>query len=60
MLTTIVPGGYFMNDEVRERLGYRGQTAKPFNPDAKDYLDDGLLQSVIDRGAVYRATPPLT
>ena len=56
ILTDLVPGAYFLNPAVREKLGYGGQTAQPINPHP-DYLDDGLLQSVIDRGPIYRPTP---
>jgi len=56
VLAELVPGAYFLNPEVRERLGYHGQTPRPIDPHP-DYLDDGLLQSVIDRGPIYRPTP---
>jgi hypothetical protein len=56
VLAELVAGAYFMNPTVRSRLGYHGQTPKPLDP-RPDYLDDGLLQSVIDRGPVYRPTP---
>jgi hypothetical protein len=56
--TTAVPAAYFMNPEVRARLGYPGQQAVPIDPDAPpDYLEDGLLESVMARGPVYRRTP---
>ena len=57
MLTDLVAGAYFLKPVVREKLGYGGQTALPIDPRA-DYLDDALLQSVIDRGPIYRPTPP--
>jgi len=56
ILTDLVPGAYFLNPAVREKLGYGGQTAQPINPHP-DYLDGGLLQSVIDRGPIFRPTP---
>ena len=56
ILAEFVPGAYFLNPTVRAKLGYHGQSARPIDPRA-DYLDDGLLQSVIDRGPVYRPTP---
>lgn len=58
LLAEFVPGAYFLNLRVREKLGYGGQRAHPIDPHP-DYLDDGLLQSVIDRGAIYRPTPDL-
>jgi len=56
LFADFVGGAYFLNASVREKLGYGGQTARPIDP-RSDYLDDGLLQSVIDRGPIYRATP---
>jgi hypothetical protein len=56
LLAEFVPGAYFLNLRVREKLGYAGQTARPIDPHP-DYLDDGLLQSVLDRGPIYRPTP---
>jgi hypothetical protein len=52
-LTTAVAGGYFMSAEVRKRLGYPGQRAKPLEDD----FDAELLQPVIDRGTIFRPTP---
>jgi hypothetical protein len=52
----VVAGAYFMNPQVRQAIGYHGQTPLPIPPDA-DYLADGLLESVIRRGPIYRPTP---
>lgn len=57
ILAEIVPGAYFMNPQVRQAIGYLGQTAHPIDPHP-DYLDDGLLDSVLSRGPIYRPTPP--
>jgi hypothetical protein len=51
-LTTAIAGGYFMSDEVRERLGYPGQEALQLEDDH----DPALLQPVIDRGPIFRPT----
>jgi len=56
LLAESVPGAYFLNPAVRAQLKYDGQSSRPIDPRA-DYLDDGLLQSVIDRGPIYRPTP---
>ncbi|MDA0349840.1 MAG: hypothetical protein O3C43_14315 [Verrucomicrobia bacterium] len=56
ILTELVPGAYFLNEQVRARLKYDGQSPRPIDPRA-DCLDDNLLQSVIDRGPVFRPTP---
>jgi hypothetical protein len=55
ILAELVPAAYFLNEQVRARLRYEGQTPKPIDP-RPDYLDDGLLQSVLDRGPIYRPT----
>jgi hypothetical protein len=55
LFADFVGGAYFLNAGVREKLGYGGQTARAIDPHS-DYLDDGLLQSVIDRGPIYRPT----
>ena len=56
VLAELVPGAYFLNPEVRARLGYGGQTSRPIDP-RPDYLEEDLLQSVLDRGPIYRPTP---
>ncbi len=56
VLAEAVPGAYFLNPDVRAKLKYTGQSARPIDP-REDYLDDGLLQSVLDRGPIYRPTP---
>jgi len=56
VLAEVVPGAYFLNPQVRAKLGYGGQGARPIDPRA-DYLEDGLLQSALKRGPVYRPTP---
>jgi len=57
VLADLVPGAYFLNPQVRARLGYHGQGPRPIDP-RPDYLDEGLLQGVLDRGPIYRPTPP--
>ncbi len=57
VLTAVVPGAYFMNPAMREAIGYPGLEARPIDPDVEDWLEDGLLDSVISRGPVYRPTP---
>jgi hypothetical protein len=55
VLSAAVVAAYYMNPDVCERVGYAGQRAIPFDPDAPDYLD--LLESVKARPPVYRPTP---
>jgi hypothetical protein len=51
--------GYYMTPKVRELIGYPGQQSRPdSNPDAEpEYVTNGMLRKVIERGAVYRPTP---
>lgn len=56
VLAEFVPGAYFLNPGVRSKLGYGGQRAVPLDP-RPDWLDEDLLQSVLDRGPIYRPTP---
>jgi hypothetical protein len=56
LLGEIVAGAYFMNPQVRKAIQYDGQTPRPIDPEP-DYLQDGLLESVIGRGPIYRPTP---
>jgi hypothetical protein len=56
VLAEVVPGAYFMNPQVQQAIGYFGQTPRPIDPHP-DYLDDGLLESVLRRGPIYRPTP---
>jgi hypothetical protein len=56
ILTEVVTAAYFMNPDVRKAVGYTGQGASPLDPRV-DYMEDGLLESVIKRGPIYRPTP---
>lgn len=57
-LGLIVVSAYHMAPRVRELIGYPGQESRPIHPgEAATYLDDGLLQPVIDRGQRYVPTP---
>src|SRR5262249_24959869 len=56
ILTEVVTAAYFMNLEVRKAVGYRGKGSSPLAPRG-DYMEDGLLGSVIKRGPIYRPTP---
>jgi len=58
VLTEVVAGGYFLNPEVRQAIGYPGQQSVPIVPeDPPDYEQDGLLAAVVARGPIYRPTP---
>lgn len=56
ILTEVVAAAYFMNADVRQAVGYTGQGPTPLDPRV-DYMEDGLLESVIKRGPIYRPTP---
>jgi hypothetical protein len=56
VLTEVVTAAYFMNPNVRKAIGYAGQGPSPLDPRV-DYMEDGLLESVIKRGPIYRPTP---
>ena len=56
ILTEVVTAAYFMNLDVRKAVGYTGQGPSPLDPRV-DYMEDGLLESVIKRGPIYRTTP---
>lgn len=54
----VASAAYYMQPRVRELLGYPGQVARPATADEEhDYLREGLLQAVIDRGPIYRPVP---
>ena len=49
----VASSAYYLVPDVRDRLGYPGQTHRPAMEDEEgDYLD--LIQPVIDRGPIYR------
>jgi hypothetical protein len=58
VLAEIVPGAYFMNPDVQQAIGYAGQEPRAIDP-RPDYMEEGLLESVIRRGPIYRPTPKL-
>ena len=54
----VASSAYYIAPEVHAALGYPGQQSRPATAEEEDdYLVDGLLQPVIDRGPVYRPTP---
>jgi hypothetical protein len=55
---TIAAAGYYMSPSVRALIGYPGQEKRTFDPDATpDYVANGMLKVVVDRGPIYRPTP---
>lgn len=58
-----IAGAYLMNPRIRKLLGFPGAIpeANPAYPDeAESYLEDGILDIVIQRGPIYRPTPTTT
>lgn len=54
-LGTLTAGAYFLNPDIRERIGYPGQVPTPPKDDTDTYLH--LLENVMERGQVYRDAP---
>ncbi len=53
VLAEIIPNAYFMNPDVRARVGYPGQVGLEVDTTwPPDWLD--LLEPVIERGPIYR------
>jgi hypothetical protein len=58
-IAATVIGGYYMHPEVKARLGYPGQAAREVNVGGfPEYVSEGLLERVVERGSIYRPTPP--
>ncbi|MGO4001494.1 hypothetical protein ABVN23_10335 [Pseudomonas fluorescens] len=54
----VASAGYYMAPQVRELIGYPGQAARAIDVDeVPEYLSNGMLQQVLDRGPVYESTP---
>lgn len=54
----VASAAYYMQPRVRELIGYPGQEKRPGDPDATpEYVANGMLQQVIDRGPIFRPTP---
>ena len=58
-LVTAVIAGYYLHRGVQRRLGYPGQIGEEVRVDTyPDYAHEGQLERVLDRGPIYRPTPP--
>ena len=54
----VASAGYYMNPRVCALIGYPGQESRPANPDiTPEYVANGMLQQVIDRGPIFKPTP---
>jgi hypothetical protein len=51
----VVAGGYYIHPEIRGLLGYTGQEPRVVRVDqVPEYLEEGLLERVMERGPRYR------
>jgi hypothetical protein len=58
-LVTVVVAGYYLHPEVQRRLGYPGQAGEVVRIDGyPDFIHEGQLERVLERGPIYRPTPP--
>ena len=58
-LVTVVVAGYYLHPEVQRRLGYPGQVGEVVRVDGyPDFIHEGQLERVLERGPIYRPTPP--
>jgi hypothetical protein len=54
-LQLVIVAGYYTDTSVRDRIGYPGQMAIEVKSWLyPEYLEDGLIDSVLSRGAVWR------
>ena len=54
----VTSAGYYMTPAVRELIGYPGQVQRPADVDeTPEYVANGMLQQVIDRGPIFVPTP---
>ncbi len=61
-VTLAIVAGYYMHPEIHELIGYPGQVAKDAQRmGEREVYQEGLMelaQKVVDRGPIYRPTPP--
>lgn len=58
-LVTALVAAYYLHPEVQRRLGYAGQIGEEVRPDSyPEYVHEGQLERVLERGPTYRPTPP--
>ncbi len=54
----VASAGYYMSPQVRALIGYPGQESRPADPDSPpEYVTNGMLQQVINRGPIFKPTP---
>lgn len=55
VLSTVVPGAYYLDPAIRARIRYPGQEAVPIPEPSLDPSDEELLRTVIERGPIFRS-----
>jgi hypothetical protein len=54
-LQLAIVAAYYADADVRRRIGYPGQIARPVDPLAfPEYVAEGLLDAVVERGPIWR------
>lgn len=54
----VASAAYYMSPRVRTLIGYPGQERRTYDPDATpEYVANGMLKVVQDRGPIFRPTP---
>lgn len=54
----VASAAYYMSPRVRELIGYPGQEKRTYDADeTPEYVTNGMLKVVEDRGPIYRPTP---
>jgi hypothetical protein len=57
-LLLVIVGGYYIDADVRRRLGYDGQVPTEVRPEIiPNYVEEGLIDPLLARGPVYREVP---
>jgi len=57
LLLTVV-GGYYIDRDVRRRLGYTGQVPVEVRAEIiPNYVEEGLVEPLLARGPIYRPVP---
>lgn len=57
-LLLAVVGGYYIDRDVRRRLGYTGQVPVGLRPEIiPNYVEEGLVEPLLARGPIYRPVP---
>ena len=57
-LSLAASAAYYMAPRIRELVGYPGQESLKYDPhEVPDYMMDGLLERVVQRGTIYKPTP---